>query len=156
MADRAVILLDVDGVLNPRIRPVSGELVVEVTPEVADRVRRLTALGEVVWATTHSARVRDALAESIGLPPSTRSVSFGTTPPRGERTLTPKRHGVDRWLERNAPDGGWHAAVWIDDALNSDVDEWAAALSHPLVPIRVDPDEGLTDAHVRAVKAALQ
>jgi hypothetical protein len=150
----AVVLLDVDGVLNAQVRVDGrGELRVAVPFEVRALVGRLAAAAEIRWATTWGARLAPELSRAVGLPPGTPAIPLAPT--RAD-AATPKLAGVDRWLAEQLASGEpWVAAVWIDDRLGADADAWAAAAAVPVRLIRPDPARGLRGEHVDEALAFL-
>lgn len=145
---RDLVLLDVDGVLNPRLA--AGRL--HVSPERAALVRELAELGRLVWATTYPSVLAHDLGESIGLAERADAIAFpaelDADPHRP--APTPKLHWVRRWLGRQHYD----RAVWIDDRLGADAAEWARAEAsvHLVSP---DPREGLLPSHLAEARAFL-
>lgn len=143
---RRLILLDVDGVLNPRLA--AGRLQVE--PERAELVRELAALGRLVWATTYPSVLAHDMGEGIGLTERADAIAFPAELDADPRrpAPTPKLHWVRRWLARQEYD----RAVWIDDRLGADATEWAhgEASVHLVSP---DSREGLLREHVEEARA---
>ena len=143
-----LILLDVDGVLNPRV--VEQRLVLDAPR--ANLVRELAGLGSVVWATTWSPTHTFHLTRSLGLPNDTEGIAFPRNLHADPSAPAPtaKLHWVARWLARQdpAPD----AVIWIDDILRQDAADWAAAAPRPTLLVQPDMNLGLTTAHVDAVR----
>lgn len=147
-----LILLDIDGVLNPQVQ--GRKLVLD--PNRQELVRELSRLGSVVWATTWSGAHTFHLTRDIGLPEHTEGIAFpsdlfaaGQAP-----TSTPKLHWVSRWLERQFLDESLvTAVVWIDDQLRKDVTVWADKQTYPTLLVRPDPDAGLTPKEVDAIRS---
>jgi hypothetical protein len=140
----ALILLDVDGVLNPRLA--AGRL--QVPAERAALVRELAALGRLVWATTYPAVLVHQMAEGIGLDEQAEAIAFPADLDADPRhpAPTPKLHWVQRWLSRQQ----FSAVAWVDDRLGADAAEWARTASVLLVS--PDPRDGLRAEHVDAVR----
>jgi HAD domain in Swiss Army Knife RNA repair proteins len=147
-----LLLLDVDGVLNPFAAPACppgytehdffpGEEPVRLCPGHASWLEELATRFEIVWATAWGAEANRLLAPLLRLP-ELPVIAFPPAPfhPRGK--LPPiTRYAGDRPL------------VWIDDALTPEAHAWAAARRPPTLLISIDPAEGLTRA---AVDQALQ
>lgn len=145
-----VILLDVDGVLNPTVQ--MDQLV--ITEHRAELVREFAALGELVWATTWSAAHTWRLAQSIGLDADPAAIAFPAQIHADGRNPapTPKLHWVSRWIARNLTEyPQQRPLVWIDDHLGPDAREWAATLARPILLISPSPATGLQGAHVEQV-----
>ncbi|SDO36056.1 hypothetical protein SAMN05216368_11610 [Cryobacterium flavum] len=149
MTTRTVlILLDVDGVLNPRV--VNQRLVLD--PPRAELVRRLAKLGSIVWATTWSPTHTFHLTRDLGLSSDTEGIAF----PRNLHfdpsapAPTAKLHWVARWLARQDPQPD--AVIWIDDILRHDAVGWADAQARPTLLVQPEMDIGLTAAHVDDVR----
>jgi hypothetical protein len=87
-SNTALILLDVDGVLNPQVS--SGTLTLD--PARAALVTQLSVLGSIVWATSWSAADTYHLANNIGLAGDPAAIAFPsaiqTTGVRNETSST--------------------------------------------------------------------
>ena len=144
---RVLILLDVDGVLNP----VAQHPRLVLSPARALLVQQLTALGEIVWATTWSPTHTFHLTRELGLPATTEGIAF----PRDMHANasapapTPKLHWVARWLARQ--DELPRALVWIDDLLRPDAADWADAQPYPTLLVHPEPRSGLMPEHLDSV-----
>ncbi|WP_129590514.1 HAD domain-containing protein [Cryobacterium aureum] len=147
-ARTVLILLDVDGVLNPRL--VDQRLVLD--PARAELVRQLADLGSIVWATTWSPTHTFHLTRDLGLSSDTEGIAF----PRNlhfdpsNPAPTAKLHWVARWLARQDPQPD--AVIWIDDILRHDAVGWATAQARPTHLVQPDLNVGLTAAHLDAVR----
>lgn len=150
---KLLILLDIDGVLNPKIIQDDGDPSVELSDAKAALVRRLAAKGRIAWASTSPPEVVAALEERVQLEEEPLRVTI-TPKPGDEDQPTPKLRSVARWLDRMdaAGEADWDAVAWIDDVLGPDVHEWAHGYGRPVLLEKPDPDEGLTEAHVVAVQ----
>ena len=144
---RVLILLDVDGVLNP----VAQHPRLVLSPDRVLLVQQLAALGDIVWATTWSPTHTFHLTRDLALPGSTEGIAF----PRDMHAdpaapaPTPKLHWVARWLARQ--DDPAPAVVWIDDLLRSDAVDWADARPWPTLLVHPEPRVGLTPEHLETV-----
>ncbi|PPG87481.1 hypothetical protein C5C00_04040 [Rathayibacter rathayi] len=155
----ALILLDVDGVLNPSVRSdrAAGSHRLELEPEREALVARLAAVGTIVWATTWPPRLSSVLADDLGLPGGTEAIVFDGGLPRDPRFpgQTGKLHPVATWLERAAERGPLDAVVWIDDNLGQDAYTWAREQSTPFHLVRPESATGLTDDEVAGAERFL-
>lgn len=140
---RPLLLLDVDGVLNPLAnRPPPGFFVQWIDGyevAISDRHRQwlseLAQSFELRWATTWEDSANESIGPLLGLPelPVVRFVA--------ERT-------GDTWkLEAVQAVVGNRALVWIDDELFLDAYEWARTRQAPTLLIRPSSSVGLTSNH---------
>ena len=152
---KPLILLDINGVLNPKVQP--GDSSDDPGPQLSDLkaalVRRLAAKGRIAWASTSSDDFMDALEAQLELEVNPLRVPI-TPEPDDEHQQTPKLGPIVRWLNKMDADGNvdWDGIVWIDDALGTDVHDWAHQYHQPVLLEKPNPDEGLTEAHVVAVQ----
>ncbi|WP_258805997.1 HAD domain-containing protein [Pseudarthrobacter sp. NS4] len=151
---KPIILLDIDGVLNPKVRRGDGET---PDPQLSDGkvalVRRLASKGRIAWVSTSPADVLSSLEDQLRLDEEPLRVTL-TMKDSDVDEPTPKLRSVARWLERMEADGkaDWDAVVWIDDVLGPDVHEWAHGYSKPVLLEKPSPEKGLTEEHVVAVQ----
>jgi len=138
-----LLLLDVDGVLNPFAAPACppGYTEHEFFPG-GEPVRLCQAHGpwlaeladrfEIVWATAWETEANRRLAPLLGLPPLP-VIRFPAVPfhPR-EKVPAVIGYAGDRPL------------VWLDDAHQPETYAWAAQRHAPTLLIAIDPAEGLT------------
>jgi hypothetical protein len=155
MPRNPIILLDIDGVLNPPARPGSGGDRPELTlsdSKVA-LVRRLAELGRIAWVSTWSAELTAGLEAQLQLEVEPLRVTLLMLP-GDEDEPTPKLRSVSRWLARMeaAGDADWDSVVWIDDVLGPDARKWAHGYGQPVLLEKPVPDQGLSDIHVVAVE----
>jgi HAD domain in Swiss Army Knife RNA repair proteins len=138
-----LLLLDVDGVLNPFAAPACppgytehaffpGEDPVRLCLAHGRWLAELAARFEIVWATAWGAEANRFLAPLLGLAPLP-VIGFPTVPfhPR-DKVPAVISYAGDRPL------------VWLDDALQPEAHAWAAQRHVPTLLIGVDPAEGLT------------
>lgn len=152
---RPLLLLDVDGVLCPfegampvtrRVGPEGYERVelpkgyhdefLWVSASNAARLRRLSEVFEIVWATGwgHLAnRVVGPLHELEELPVIELEASGGPTW---------KLASVAAYAGDERP------CAWIDDDLGGDAEHWVEQRPGPALLVRSEPQQGLTDAMV--------
>lgn len=156
---KPLILLDIDGVLNPAARGGGDAAGPELVLSAAriDLVRRLAACGQIAWVSTWPAQQTAGLETQLQLEIDPLRVPL---PPRAlqeSRAPTPKLRPVSRWLERMALAGeaDWDSVVWIDDVLGADAEDWAHH-HPPALLVKPSPDEGLTVAHVVAVEVFVE
>jgi hypothetical protein len=152
--DRPLLLLDVDGVLNPwlmRRLPAGyqhhqigifdviladwhGPAILELCQE---------ASLDLVWATTWEDNANNEIAPRVGLPSDLPWIRF-TEDAADLFVETRKLAAVRRSV-------GDRACVWIDDDLWPDAWAWAAQRTDAGVPtllVQPHPDEGLVAAHL--------
>ncbi|MEK0155977.1 HAD domain-containing protein [Arthrobacter oryzae] len=155
MPKNPIILLDIDGVLNPPARPGSGGDRPELTlsdSKVA-LVRRLAELGRIAWVSTWPAELTAGLEAQLQLEAEPLRVTLLMLP-SDEDEPTPKLRSVSRWLARMeaAGDADWDSVVWIDDVLGPDARTWAHGYGQPVLLEKPVPDQGLSDIHVVAAE----
>lgn len=150
---RPIILLDVDGVLNPKVRRGDGDSTAQLSDLKIALVRRLATKGRIAWVSTSPPDVVAGLEEQLELEVEPLRVTLAMRESDVDEP-TPKLRSVARWLERMDASGeaDWDSVVWIDDVLGSDVREWAHHYGKPVLLEKPVPDEGLTEAHVVAVQ----
>jgi hypothetical protein len=140
---RPLLLLDVDGVLNPYAAAAcpdgyaeyeffAGEELVRLCPEHGGWLRELAVWYELTWATAWGAAANRLLAPLLRLP-ALPVIEFPPVPfePR-DKLPAVATFAADRPL------------AWIDDALAPEVRQWAAERHVPTLLIDVDPAMGLT------------
>lgn len=146
-----LVLLDVDGVLNPAIQ------LDRVTLDVGRSrlVQDLALIGRIVWATTWETSKTLALGRELNLPVDTLSIAFPCPIHLNPHNpaASPKLHWVTRWLARTIEEEVPNSTVvvWIDDHLRADVTEWATAEPRPILLVTPDASEGLTANHVAKI-----
>lgn len=129
---KPVIAVDIDGVLLPFNRPI------EFNPQHGEWLNKLSALGELVWATSWEYQANTEAAPALGLPQL----------PVIELNRIDKTNAVSDWV-------GDRPLVWIDDvfANNPGTIEWARERHTHTLLIGPDPHVGLIrDDMVKAWK----
>jgi hypothetical protein len=138
-----LLLLDVDGVLNPFAAPACppgyiehdlfpGKEPVRLCPAHGPWLQELAARFQIVWATGWGENANRLLAPLLRLP-ALPVISFPQVPFDPHHKLP----AIVTYAE-NRP------LVWIDDMLESDEFAWAASRPTPALLISIDPAEGLT------------
>ena len=123
-ASLPLLLLDVDGVLNPFAAP--------ARPPGYTEHEFFPGEDQIVWATAWGADANRLLAPLLRLP-DLPVIRFPPVP----------FHPRDK-LPAVARFAGRRPLTWIDDALSPEAHAWAARRRTPTVLIGIDPTEGLT------------
>lgn len=152
--DRAVLMLDLDDVLNPTLmrhprktgldgyhKQEFGPVKAWTCAEHGLRLRRLDA--QIVWATTwvDYPKLLAEFAAAIGLPfdlPKIPNVTETTDTGCG------KLDGVRQWLASNHANDA--PLVWVDDSLGDHDLAWAEERTAPTLTLAPIPQLGLTAA----------
>jgi Swiss Army Knife RNA repair-like protein len=147
-----LLLLDVDGVLNPFAAPgcppgytehhfFPGEEPVRLSRAHGPWLAELATRFQIVWATAWGADANQLLAPLLQLP-ELPVIPFPPVPfhPRD------KLPAITRYA-------GHRPLAWIDDALPPEAHTWGASRRTPTLLISTDPAEGLTRP---AIDQALQ
>lgn len=138
-----LLLLDVDGVLNPfaalgcppgyqEYDFFPAEDPVRLCVVHGDWLRELASPFRLVWATAWMAEANRLIAPRLGMP----ELPFITFPPIAFQPLD-KLPAVISFV-------GQSPLVWIDDALEPQMHDWAARRLAPTLLIDADPAVGLT------------
>jgi hypothetical protein len=142
---RPILLVDVDGVLNPwdakscpdgfaEYEFVPGERVL-LSPAHGELLTSLAAAYELVWATAWEHNANRFICPVLALP-VLPVIEF---PLNGRDLRFRKLPSVQRAV-------GDRPCAWIDDVHLPDHYEWAASRGVPTLIIDIDPAEGLTSA----------
>ena len=157
---KPLILLDIDGVLNPRVRVANADGSPELVLSDAKiaLVNRLAVFGRIAWVSTWPAWQTAGLESQLQLGNETLRVPLPARALNESESPTPKLRPVTRWLARMELSGEatWDSVVWIDDVLGPDAREWARGSRRQVLLVRPLPAEGLTEAHVVAVEVFVQ
>jgi len=142
-ASLPLLLLDVDGVLNPFAAPACppgytehdffpGEPPVRLCPAHGAWLQELATRFQIVWATAWGADASRLLAPLLQLS-DIPVIAFPPAPFRPRDKLP----AIIRYA-------GHRPLAWIDDALPPEAHAWAASRRVPTLLISIDPAEGLT------------
>ena len=117
---KPVILLDIDGVLNPALRSRPGAVRSDpsLSCEKKALVRRLARSGRIAWASTWPAEMTADLEDQLDLDVKPLRVTLLMRDADRDEP-TPKLRSVTNWLARmdDGGDADWDLVVWIDDVL---------------------------------------
>jgi hypothetical protein len=151
---KPLLLVDVDGVISlwgfdADSRPAGAFTTVDgilhfLSHEAARHLHALAESFELVWCTGWEEKANEYLPGAIGVGPLPY-LSFDLHTPK----TTPahwKLAAVDDYARGRA-------AAWIDDALDDECRDWAAARCEPTLLVDTDPAEGLVAAHARRLRA---
>ena len=152
---RPIILLDIDGVLNPVVRPggAGDRAGLSLPAATVSLVRRLAQCGRIAWVSTWPADQTASLESQLELDVAPLRVTL-TLRAEDSDEPTPKLRSVRRWLRRMelAGETDWNAVVWIDDVLGPDAREWASSHTQPVLLERPGRAQGMSEVHVVAVE----
>ena len=147
--DRPVLFLDVDGVISlfgfhPSGPPpgtfhsIDGILHC-IGADAGDRLRRLAATFELVWATGWEEKANEYLVHILELPGDLPVLTFDGRAVFGSSHW--KVEAIDEFARGRA-------AAWIDDNLDERAEEWAAKRGKPTLLVRTESALGITEEHV--------
>ena len=186
MNEPPILAVDVDGVISlfgfetpPPPASVSWNLI-DGTPHcislaAGDRLRRLAADFELVWATGWQDRANDQLPQMIGIGPlpviefdlpaasDGRQAPVGDVADLGGTAVGSAGAGnaavgslAGHWkLEAIDRFAAGRAIAWIDDSLDPSCFEWAEsreAAGSPTLLVPTEPELGIEEAHVGALE----
>jgi hypothetical protein len=138
-----LLLLDVDGVLNPFAAPACppgfvehtlfpDEEPVRVCAGHGDWLRELASHFTLVWATAWCEEANHRLAPLLGLKP------LPVIP------MPPLPFPLEGKLPTVSQFAGVHPLAWIDDALTPAAHAWAVSRAVPTLLVDANPAQGLT------------
>jgi hypothetical protein len=149
---RPLLLLDVDGVLNPHAAPqpppgyqvpdffhdaiLGLDREVLLNPEHGTWLRSLAGAYELMWATGWEHHANRLICPVLGLP-ELPVIEFPPTPDGWFQKLPSVRAAV-----------GTRACAWIDDFHTPNHYAWARERGAPTLLIEIDPERGLQRDHV--------
>jgi hypothetical protein len=143
MTDRPLLLLDIDGVLNPFAAAgcpdgydehvvFAGEEPVRVNTGHGDWLRELASRFSLVWATAWEEEANRRLAPLLGLP------RLPVIP------LPPVPFPPGAKLPAVVEYVGRQPLAWLDDVVTTQMRTWATTREVPTLLIEADPAVGLT------------
>lgn len=152
----SLILMDVDGVLNPRVTAnrSTGESLLEVSGDRSRLLADVSSLGVLVWATSYGPGETAQLEAQAGIT-SARRIPLATLSTSDLVAPTPKLRRISRWVERTIaedPTMAWKGLVWVDDHHKHDAQAWARTASIPVLLVTPDHRRGLTPSHVDTMR----
>ncbi len=146
---KPLLLVDVDGVLNPTGRSVppgferheTDAFNVLIKPEHGVWLRELAEHFELVWATTWAESAGQIFGELLELP--------------SMEIIHLDRHGGEgTWKLRDVRAFvGDRACAWIDDEIYDDAEQWAAERSPSTLLVRTSGTIGFTHEHFENLTA---
>jgi hypothetical protein len=151
--DRPLLLLDIDGVLNPWAATTLPEGFAEYVLFPADEephrfaahhgewIRELARSFDVVWASAWGSVANRLLAPILGLP----EFPWVPFPPTPFPPFT-KVPSIAEYVDERA-------VAWVDDGMGPDAWAWASERQAPTLLVRVDPAVGFVLEHVAALNA---
>lgn len=157
---RALILVDVDGVLNKlSFEPGPGFVSYHANgfkvncskqhgSDLLDLARRHDA--EIVWCTMWEDEANEHISPLVGLPSDLRHVPFNGLH-RLQSATSFKQPCVAQWLDENEPNT---PAIWFDDDVYNDAFQWAQARTLAGVPTYASKCDPLVGLSRRAISRA--
>jgi hypothetical protein len=150
---RPLLAVDIDGVISLfgfEERPMDGSARFQLVDGVphyislaaGERLVRLSACFEMVWASGWEDKANFYLPELLGVP-ELPHISFDSRPSAGGA------HWKLASLEAYA---GTRAVAWIDDNFDASCYEWAERRPAPTLLVPTEPQLGLEEAHVAALE----
>lgn len=148
--DAPVLLIDIDGVLNPYAADLCpagfvehdlfpGEAPIRVCARHGQWLRELSAVYQLAWVSAWREHANRLLGPLLDLPPLD-TVPLPVPPFAPSSKLAPvARYAGDRPL------------AWLDDEISNQTRAWRDARTAPTLLVDVDPRIGLTRAHVKVL-----
>jgi len=147
---KPILLVDVDGVISlfgfaQDRRPDGGfhwinGVLHYISSQAGGRLRRLGEHFELVWATGWEETANEYLPRLLGLPGELPCLRFDDYPVFGQAHW--KLGAIDHFSGPHRP------VAWIDDSLDEDCFNWAAARTGPTLLVQTESDKGIEDEHV--------
>jgi hypothetical protein len=154
MPKRPILAVDVDGVISlfgfddppdrdkARFELIDG-MVHCISLGAGDRLRRLSGLFDLIWATGWEDRANDVLPGLLGLPELPFLTFDGAA-----------RFGTAHWkLGPLGEYAGDRAIAWIDDSFDESCYEWARERAAPTLLVPTESHLGLEEAHAGTLEA---
>jgi len=150
--DRPLLLLDIDGVLNPWAAPTlpdgfkehvlfpKDERPHRFSEHHGEWIRELARSFEVVWASAWGSVANQLLAPILRLP------EFDWVP------YPPTPFPPSSKVPSIAAFVGERSAAWVDDDITAEARAWASGRENPTLLVPVDPTIGLLPEHVRSLE----
>jgi hypothetical protein len=154
-SDRPLLAVDVDGVISlfgfpePVADPPGEMKMIDgvvhcISRAAGERLRRLSEVYDLVWATGWEDRANDHLPMLLGLPGELPFLTFD-----GRASF-----GSSHWkLDAIGEYAGDRALAWVDDCLDEACESWARSRQAPTLLVPTEPDKGLEEAHVETLLA---
>jgi HAD domain in Swiss Army Knife RNA repair proteins len=148
--DGPLLAVDVDGVISlfgfsEPLSEAPGEMklidgVVHcISTGAGERLRRLSEIYELVWATGWEDRANDHLPALLGLPGELPFLTFDGR----------AQFGTSHWkLDAIGEYAGERPLAWIDDCIDTACEDWARQRGAPTLLVPTEPDRGLEEDHV--------
>jgi hypothetical protein len=161
-APRPLLLMDVDGVLNPYPECPEGFTEYDFFPEDEEPVRlaaihrewlhELAEIFTMVWATGWGPDANRLLCPHFGLP-ELPVISFPPVPVDPAAKVESIAAFAAAKVPAIADFATQHAVAWVDDVVTPEARRWAQARSHPTLLVEVDHRIGLTRDDVELLLA---
>ena len=155
MNEKPLLLVDIDGVVSlfgfdPNMRPDGTWCQVDgiahlLSSRAAEHLLELADAFELAWCSGWEEKANEHLPHQLGVP-TLPHLRFGDKGP-GVKPLFGhwKLEAVDAYA------GADRAVAWIDDDLDDECREWAAARPGPTLLVQTEPHVGLDDDAARVL-----
>jgi HAD domain in Swiss Army Knife RNA repair proteins len=152
--DKPILAIDIDGVISLfgfEERPLGAEARLQLVDGIphylsvaaGERLVRLAAEFELVWASGWEDKANFYLPQALGLP-ELPHIAFDAVP---------RSAGAHWKLAALEAYVGSRAVAWIDDNFDSSCYEWGERRPFPTLLVPTEPHLGLEEAHVDALTA---